>query len=116
MKTLVVSDGGARYTLLVRDDADIPQMTMPSLPPQREFLGWWQEYAQQMHIPYNAFAEPRNLAVIRRLLLGHTTEELKELAVHFMLDHGERLRTEPNQIILFASMLSQLKEELRARS
>jgi hypothetical protein len=77
-------------------------------------VAWWRAQCQKRGIPYPyRTAEPQGIRIIRRLLERHTFEELQELAVHFMLDHGDRLREDPNHFAIFASLLETMQEELR---
>lgn len=91
-------------------------MELPEQPAHRRFIEWWRAYAAQMHIPYSwSVSEPSGPRIVRRLLERFGLEELKRLAVHFFLDHGQMLRENPHHFAIFASMVNQMKEELRER-
>lgn len=116
LSSLTVTDGSARYSVVLRDTDDVPTMELVEKPGHQQFLEWWREYAGQMHIPYSwGAAEPQGIRIVKHLLETHSIEELKSLAVHFFLDHGDRLREDARHFALFASMLPVLKEELSAR-
>lgn len=114
MKTLTVSDGGHRYLLLVNEEADLPALPKKEVPPHMLFLNWWREQCGRMNIPYTyRVAEPQGIRIIQSLLKKHTVEELQELATHFLLDHGDRLRADPRHFSIFASLVPTMQKELK---
>lgn len=114
MKTLVVSDSGHRYLLLVREDADLPALPQKEEPLHVQFLNWWRSQCERMGIPYVfRVAEPQGHRIIQALLKKHSLEELQELGTHFLLDHGDRLRDDPRHFSIFASLVPTMEKELK---
>ncbi len=113
MKTLTVSDGGHRFSLHVREDIDIPETTVDEKPQHMQLLDWWRAECRRRKISYPyTVAEPMGIRVIQSLLKKHTLAELKALAHHFFLDHGDRLREDPRHFAIFASLVDTMKAEL----
>jgi hypothetical protein len=113
LKSLTVSDGGHRYLLLVREDANLPALPEKEVASHTRFMNWWREQCGRMGIPYvYRVAEPQGIRVIQSLLKKYTLEELQELALHFLLDHGDRLRDDPRHFSIFASLVPTMKQEL----
>lgn len=78
------------------------------------FMGWWRGQCERMGIPYVfRVAEPQGVRIIQSLLKKHTLEELQELALHFLLDHGDRLREDARHFSIFASMVPTMQQELK---
>ena len=115
MKSMTVSDGGHVFTIIVREDVDLPDL--PDVePPHLRFLTWWKGKCGELGIPYQyRTAEPQGHRILKRLFQKHTFEELQELAMVFFLNYGERLQEDPNHFAIFASMLTILEEELKNR-
>lgn len=117
VKTLKVSDGGHLFTVLVREDVDLPDLPMREVLPYQEFMVWWREECGKMGIPYPwSVAEPQGIRIVRSLLRQRTVEELRRLAHHFLLDHGDRLREDARHFAVFASLVPQLEQELKGAS
>lgn len=113
VKSLVVSDGGHRFLLLVREDVELPPLPTKAKPLYALFMDWWRAECGKMNIPYEwTVAEPQGIRIVQSLLRKHTVDELQELARHFFLDHGSRLRSDPRHFSIFASMVPAMKQEL----
>lgn len=108
-----MTDGATRYTVLVRESA-LPEMGLPDKPAHLLFIEWWREYCIRVHLPPPSRG-PESLQVVKRLLEHNNLDELKRLAVHCILDYGERLKDNPHHFPIFASLLPTLKGELNAR-
>jgi hypothetical protein len=114
MKTIVVSDGGHRYLLLLREDVDLPALPEKEVAPHMQFISWWRGQCERMGIPYTyRVAEPQGIRIVQSLLRKHTVDELTELARHFLFDHGDRLREDPRHFVIFSSLVPTMKQELK---
>jgi hypothetical protein len=117
VKSLVISDGGHRFQLLLREDVDLPAVTIREEPAHMQFISWWRGQCKQRSIAYvYRVAEPQGIRIVQNLLKKHTFEELQQLAHHFFLDYGERLRSDARHFSIFASLVETLKGELRDRA
>lgn len=114
MKSLSVSDGGHKHQLLLREDVDLPALPTPEEPAHMQYLAWWKKECGKMGLTYEyRIAEPQGIRIIQSLLKKNTIAELKELGRHFLLDHGDKLRTNPNHFAIFSSLLGSMKQELK---
>lgn len=117
MKTLTVSDGGHRFQLLLREDVDLPAVAVREEPAHMRFIAFWRDQCKKRSISYvYRVAEPQGIRIVQSLLKKYTFEELQQLAHHFFLDYGERLRSDGRHFSLFASLVETLKGELRDRA
>lgn len=90
MKTITVADGGHRFSVMLKEDADLPTLPGRDEPAHVRFLAWWREYTTRMKI-----LSPRTAADIRvakHLLKRYSVEELKHQAVGALLDFGGEFR------------------------
>lgn len=116
MNSLIISDGGHRFLVMLREGGDLPALPEQDAPPHLAFIAWWRRECSRMRIPYEfRVAEPQGIRIIRSLLKRHTVEELEELGRHFLFDYGERLHEDPRHFAIFASMVPKLQEELKQR-
>ena len=114
MKSITISDGGNRFTLLIREDVDLPPLPIQEQPAHIRFLNWWKEECRKRGIEYvYRVAEPQGHKIIQSLLKKHSIEELQELANHCFLDHGGKLREQPYHFAIFASLVPTMKQELK---
>lgn len=114
MKSLVVNDGGHCYLVLLKEETNLPALPVKEGPPHIVFLNWWRRQCTLRSIPYTyRVAEPQGIRIIQSMLKKHTIGELQELANHFMLDHGELLRSDPRHFSIFAGMVPTMQKELR---
>ena len=114
MKSLTISDGGHRFLLSVKEDVELPALPKQEKPPHVRFMDWWRGECGKMDISYEyRVAEPQGVRIVQSLLKRHTLDELQELATHFLLDHGGRLRSDPRHFAIFASMVPTMQKELK---
>ncbi len=114
MKTLVISDSGHRFILSLDETADLPELPVQEKPAHQRFMAWWRAECGKMGIEYSwKTAEPQGHRIVQSLLKKHTLEDLQELARHFLLDQGDKLRTNPQHFVLFASQIGNMKHELK---
>jgi len=114
VKTLVVSDSGHRFVISLDDTADLPELPQPQEASHLVFMKWWRAECRKMGIDYPwRVAEPQGHVIVRSLLKKHTLEELKELATHFFLDQGDKLREDGRHFMIFASRIATMKHELK---
>ena len=115
VKTIVISDGGHRFVVQLKEDVDLPDLPEEE-PAHLRFMQWWREEAKRANIPYSfRVSEPQGHKIIQNLLRTHTIEELKKLAVHFFLDYGERLRNNPYHYAIFSSLIEHMEGELKGK-
>ncbi len=113
---VTVRDGQHRFIVDVREDTDVPDMPTPDRPAPARFIDWWRGECSTRNIPYAyGVAEPQGHRIVRSLLKKYSLERLQELARHFFLDHGDRLRENPNHFAIFTSLIGHMEGELRAR-
>ncbi len=116
MKTLIVLDAGHRFSVGVREDIATPELTVEGQPAHSRFITWWRDECSNRGIPYEyQVAEPQGHRIVRHLLKNHSLERLQELARHFFLDHGDKLRNDPRHFSLFASLITHMEAELHER-
>lgn len=114
MKEIRVSDGGRRFSLLLREDVNLPLLQVEEQPAHNRFISWWKEQCKLRQIPYSyGVAEPQGHRIVKKLLEKHSLKELQELAIHCMLEHGDRLRENPAHFAFFSSVRQQLVDELK---
>jgi len=114
LKTLSISDGGHRYLLMVKEDASLPALPRQEILPHMKFINWWRSECQKMDIPYvYRVAEPQGIRIVQSLLKKHSLSDLQELGTHFLLDHGDRLRSDPRHFSIFASLVPTMQKELK---
>ena len=114
MKSIIISDSGNRYILLIREDVDLPPLPEQEQPAHIRFLNWWKDECRKRGIDYvYRVAEPQGHRIIQSLLKKHSIEELQELANHFFLDHGDKLREDNRHFAIFASLVPTMKQELK---
>lgn len=116
MKTLIVLDAGHRFSVGVREDIAIPELTIEERPAHARFITWWREECNSRGISYAyAIAEPQGHRIVRFLLKTRSFERLQELARHFFLDYGDKLRDNPNHFVIFTSLIEHMEAELYNR-
>ena len=117
MKRILLSDGGRRFEITIDQSQEVAQnVEVDKKVPVREFIAWWREQARQRGIPYQyGIAEPMGHRIISRLLRRYDPEQLREMGVHFFLDHSDLLREKPAHFSIFSSMSQQLEHELKQR-
>ena len=114
MKSLTVLDAGHRFTVGVKEGPGLALIATDDVSATVRFLNWWRGECDTRGIPYAyRVAEPQGHRIIRQLLKKHSLERLQELARHFFLDHGDKLRENPNHFALFTSMLGHMEAELQ---
>jgi len=116
VKTLTVLDAGHRFSVGVREDIAIPELTTEEQPAHSRFIVWWRDECKSRGIPYAyAVAEPQGHTIVRHLLKTRSFEHLQELARHFFLDYGEKVREDPNHFAIFTSLVEHMEGELSGR-
>ena len=111
---LTVSDSGHRYNLLVRTDVDVPAPAAEEAPQHQQFIEWWRAECRRRNIPYTfRVAEPQGHRIVLALLRKHTLRELKGLAKSFFLDYSEQIIEDPHHFVIFSSLVTRLKAELK---
>ncbi len=115
MKEIKVSDGGRRFSLLLKEDIGLlTELHYAEEPAHVIFISWWKQQCSLRKIPYTyGVAEPQGHRIVKKLLEKHSLEELQELAIHCMLEHGDRLRENPAHFAFFSSLRQQLVDELK---
>jgi hypothetical protein len=115
MKHLSVSDGGHLFSVSLRDDAELPTIPERPLAAHQKFLNWWREQCSYAGITYEyRVAEPQGIKIIQQMLKKRDIGRLQELATHFFLDYGHKMRENPNHFAMFASLLETLDKELKS--
>ena len=114
-RSLTVSDGGHLVDVSLRDDADLPALPERAPTPHQRFLDWWREQCSYAGITYEyRVAEPQGIRIIQQMLKKRDIGRLQELATHFFLDYGSKLREDPRHFAIFASMVDKLDHELKS--
>lgn len=114
MKALTVSDGGHRFEVSLREDVELPALPEKTAAPHQKFLTWWREQCADAGITYEyRVAEPQGIRIIQQMLKKRDIGRLQELATHFFLDYGHRLREDPRHFAIFASMVDTLDHDLK---
>jgi len=116
-KRILLSDGGRRFDITIDQTREVAEhIEVDRKAPVREFIAWWREQAKQRGIPYQyGVAEPMGHRIVSRLLKRYDPPQLREMAVHFFLDHSELLREKAAHFALFSSMARTLEHELKMR-
>ena len=114
MREIRVSDGGRHFSLLLKEDVELTELHFAEEPAHVIFISWWKKQCSLRKIPYTyRVAEPQGHRIVKKLLEKHSLEELQELAIHCMLEHGDRLRENPAHFAFFSSVRQQLVQELK---
>ncbi len=113
MTTLTILDAGHRFTVQVKEGALTPALAVEDVPNHIRFITWWKQECKNRGIPYEyRVAEPQGHAIVRVLVRTRSLERLQELARHFFLDYGDKLRENPNHFALFTSLIAHMEGEL----
>ena len=113
-KSLTVSDGGHLFEVSLREDAELPPLPEKAPAPHQRFLDWWREQCYNAGITYEyRVAEPQGIRIIQQMLKKRDIGRLQELATHFFLDYGDKLREDPRHFAIFASMVNKIDHELK---
>ena len=112
MSELTIKDAGRRFVIqfnAAEDDGPIPI----EQPAHLRFIEWWRGQCKDRSIPYQyGIAEPQGVRIIKQLLKTNDYGELQRIAVRFFLDHGSRIREDPNHFAIFTSLVDVVKQEL----
>ena len=115
-KTLTVSDGGHAFSVRLREDVSMPTTVERPRAPHMQFIDWWRKDCRRRDIPYPyTIAEPMGVRIVANLMKRYTLAELKSLATHFFLDHGDLIREDARHFAIFSSMVDTMKAELKDR-
>lgn len=112
--TLTVSDGGHLFDVSLREGVELPALPEKVQAPHQKFLSWWREQCSYAGITYEyRVAEPQGIRIIQQMLKKRDIGRLQELATHFFLDYGQRLREDPRHFAIFASLVDTLDHEMK---
>jgi len=113
-RALTISDGGHLFSVTLREDVELPTLPTKEAPPHMRFIDWWREQCYKMGITYEyRVAEPQGIRIIQSMLKRRSLGDLQELATHFLLDHGNKLKEDPRHFVVFASMADTMEQELK---
>lgn len=113
MPELTIKDAGRQFVVQFNAAVDDGPILSDQPAPHLRFIKWWKKQCEDRGIPYQyGVAEPQGIRIIKQLLRTHGYEELQIIAVRFFLDHGSRIRTDPNHFAIFTSMVEVVKQEL----